>query len=462
MIKSAKDRKAGRGIGNSRRDIRRSGGCIRFLKALTAAACLAAVLLCQGCAAGSGASAGENGTASAEKTGAVRSGEAGAAGSEETGDAAAETRVIRVDMGDTADTGDTGDTAETAGTGMPPESGSSEEHAGDSSAGTQKPEKHTDAPETFSFLFAGDILFDPSYSAGTAFLTGGASGCFDAEALKMMREADVFVVNNEFAYTSGGTAVSKEYNFRTAPEHASILNDMGADLVLLGNNHTYDYGETGLLDTLDALEKAGVPYIGAGRNQEQAERPAVYDLGGFRVSLVNAESILFNNSPPAQSARGEKPGTFDCYRPEMLFEAVRKAKEQSDFCIVLVHWGSEGKTTPNEKQKILSKGAAEAGADLIIGGHPHVLQGIGSEGTVPVFYSLGNYLFHSGVQDTCLVEAVFRPDGKRLESLRFIPMQCRNLKVITLTGGEKERLLDYMRKLSPGVTLDEEGYLSFG
>ena len=316
------------------------------------------------------------------------------------------------------------------------------------------------ADGTFTITFAGDILMDPGYSAGDALTKRGAEGSFDEETLSIMRDADLFVVNNEFAFTSRGTAVSKQYNFRADPKNAQILKDMGADLVTLGNNHTYDYGEEGLLDTLDTLKAAGVPYIGAGKDLEEASAPAVYTIGGFRISLVNAESILFNSNPPAQCALEGKPGTFDCYRPEMLFEAVRKAKAESDYCIAVLHWGSEGKSTPNEKQLTLSRGAAEAGADLIIGGHPHVLQTIGRVGAVPVVYSLGNYLFHSGTYDTGVIQAVFRPSEKRLESLCFVPMQCRNMKVFTLSGSEKERLLKYMRSLSPEVKIDEDGIIT--
>lgn len=324
----------------------------------------------------------------------------------------------------------------------------------------ENPSMSSAADGTFTITFAGDILMDPGYAAGDALTKRGAEGSFDEEALSIMRNADLFVVNNEFAFTSRGTAVSKQYNFRADPKNAQILKDMGADLVTLGNNHTYDYGEEGLLDTLDTLKTAGVPYIGAGKDLEEASSPAVYTISGFRISLVNAETILFNSNPPAQCALEGKPGTFDCYRPEMLFEAVRKAKAESDYCIAVLHWGSEGKSTPNEKQLMLSRGAAEAGADLIIGGHPHVLQTIGRAGAVPVVYSLGNYLFHSGTYDTGVIQAVFRPSEKRLESLRFVPMQCRNMKVFTLSGSEKERLLKYMRSLSPEVQIDEDGIIA--
>ena len=313
------------------------------------------------------------------------------------------------------------------------------------------------ADRTYTITFAGDILMDPGYSAGAALTQRGAEGSFDEEALALMRGADLFVVNNEFAWTAGGTAVSKEYNFRADPKHVHILTDMGADLVTLGNNHTYDYGEEGLLDTLNTLDQEGIPYIGAGKTQADAERAMILTIGDFRISILNAEIILFNANPPAQTAVGDKPGTFDSYRPELLYDAVRRAKAESDYCIVVTHWGSEGKSTPNEKQLTVAKGAADAGADLIIGGHPHVLQGISHLGKVPVCYSLGNYLFHSGTYDTGVVQAVFRPSDRCLETLRFVPMQCRNMKVFTLSGAEKERLLNYMRSLSPDVQIDDDG-----
>lgn len=313
------------------------------------------------------------------------------------------------------------------------------------------------ADRTYTITFAGDILMDPGYSAGAALTQRGAEGSFDEEALALMRGADLFVVNNEFAWTAGGTAVSKEYNFRADPKHVHILTDMGADLVTLGNNHTYDYGEEGLLDTLNTLDQEGIPYIGAGKTQADAERAMILTIGDFRISILNAEIILFNANPPAQTAVGDKPGTFDSYRPELLYDAVRRAKAESDYCIVVTHWGSEGKSTPNEKQLTVAKGAADAGADLIIGGHPHVLQGISHLGKVPVCYSLGNYLFHSGTYDTGVIQAVFRPADRCLETLRFVPMQCRNMKVFTLSGAEKERLLNYMRSLSPDVQIDDDG-----
>ena len=313
------------------------------------------------------------------------------------------------------------------------------------------------ADRTYTITFAGDILMDPGYSAGAALTQRGAEGSFDEEALALMRGADLFVVNNEFAWTAGGTAVSKEYNFRADPKHVHFLTDMGADLVTLGNNHTYDYGEEGLLDTLNTLDQEGIPYIGAGKTQADAERAMILTIGDFRISILNAEIILFNANPPAQTAVGDKPGTFDSYRPELLYDAVRRAKAESDYCIVVTHWGSEGKSTPNEKQLTVAKGAADAGADLIIGGHPHVLQGISHLGKVPVCYSLGNYLFHSGTYDTGVIQAVFRPSDRCLETLRFVPMQCRNMKVFTLSGAEKERLLNYMRSLSPDVQIDDDG-----
>ena len=136
--------------------------------------------------------------------------------------------------------------------------------------------------DEISLVFAGDILFDDNYSIMVK-MKGRAGGGslveagFDAAILQEMRGADIFMVNNEFTYTTRGTPTEgKAFTFRAKPEHAALLSEMGADIVSLANNHVYDYGEISLLDTLDTLTAAGMPYVGAGRNLTEAVRPVYF------------------------------------------------------------------------------------------------------------------------------------------------------------------------------------------
>ena len=141
-------------------------------------------------------------------------------------------------------------------------------------------------------------------------------------------------------------------------------------------------------------------------------------------------------------------------------ESVRSAKENSDFVIVYIHWGTENTAEPDWLQLDQAPKIAEAGADLIIGDHSHCLQPIQYIEGVPVVYSLGNFWFNSREIDTCLIKAVIDENG--LQSLQFVPALQKGCTTTMLHGEEKERVLNYMRSISPKVTIDEEGFVFAG
>ena len=312
--------------------------------------------------------------------------------------------------------------------------------------------------DSFTIAFAGDILFDPVYTAGRKATSRGVAGSYDEKVLERMRGEDVFIVNNEFTYTRGGKRSGKTYAFRTDPRYAGMLQEMGVDLVTLANNHTWDYGEQGFLDTLATLEETGIPYIGGGRNLAEASRPKVFEAGGMKIAVLNATEIE-RTHVWTKAAEEQSPGVFRCFDPALLLEAVKTADAENDFVITVLHWGIEGQSLPDKRQQELAKSLKEAGADLIVGGHPHVLQSLGFADHVPVAYSMGNYLFHCGVYDTGILEAEFDPAKKALRSLRFVPLQSRDCRLVMLEGREKEQFLIRLRRISPGTEIDEEGFI---
>lgn len=287
--------------------------------------------------------------------------------------------------------------------------------------------KETAEPGKTRIVFAGDILFDSHYAIMASLLKRGQGieGGISADLLSIMRDADIFMVNNEFPYTNRGTPTAgKKFTFRADPKYASWLFDMGADLVSLANNHAYDYGEVSLTDTLDTLESIGMPYVGAGRNLEEAVRPVSFIANGKKFTFISATQIERLNPPDTKGATETSPGVFRCLDITKLLEVIGEARADSDYVIVYIHWGTEGTDKLDHWQTEQAAQIAAAGVDLIIGDHPHVLQPIGYVGEVPVVYSLGNYLFNSKSLDTCLVEAVFGTEG--LESLQFIPAKQEN------------------------------------
>lgn len=324
------------------------------------------------------------------------------------------------------------------------------------------PEEETPGePSRTTLVFAGDILFDDRYAvmAGMKARGGGIEGAISSDLLSVMREADIFMVNNEFPYTDRGTPVpGKTYTFRAKPEYVSYLKDMGVDIVSLANNHAYDYGEVSLTDSMDALSEAGIPYVGAGHNLSEAVQPVVFEINGVSIAVLSATQIERTANPESKGATETSPGVFRCMDPERLVGELRKADEEYDFVVLYVHWGTESIETPDHWQTEQAPLYADAGADLIIGDHPHVLQPITYAVQTPVVYSLGNFLFNSKTRDTCLVRATLL--GTELESLQFIPAVQENSRVHGVSGAEAERILSYMRKISPQAFIDENGYVT--
>jgi poly-gamma-glutamate capsule biosynthesis protein CapA/YwtB (metallophosphatase superfamily) len=201
----------------------------------------------------------------------------------------------------------------------------------------------------------------------------------------LLREADWTVLNMEGCISTRGAPLPKEYTFRAPPELAMHLRLAGVSMVSLGNNHSMDYGATALLDTMDYLWQAGVWWAGAGANRAVAAQPVYVDFGGLRVAFVCFTAVVPRGFPAG--ARTPGVATLDAVLPTM-----REVRANADALVVIPHWGDEGTTRPNAKQRRIARLLADAGATLIVGHHPHVVQGYERVGAAHVFYSVGNFI----------------------------------------------------------------------
>ncbi len=317
--------------------------------------------------------------------------------------------------------------------------------------------------ERVTFAFAGDILLDDEYAMMFHYRTRGSdiNDTFSAGLLERMRSADVFMLNNEFPFSARGTPTEgKTFTFRANPDNVEMYELLGVDIVSLANNHAYDYGEEALLDTFDTLERAGIPYVGAGRDIDEARKPVYFVANGIKIAVVSATQIERNAVPDTREATAASAGVLRCMDPSALLEVIAEAKASSDFVILYIHWGTESQAETDWLQDKQAPIYAQAGVDLIIGDHPHCLQKLDVESGVPVVYSLGNYWFNSKTQNTCLIEVGIGKEG--LEYLQFIPCVQENCRTWQLEGAKKDEVLDYMRGLSPNVHIDSEGYVTFG
>jgi len=316
--------------------------------------------------------------------------------------------------------------------------------------------------ERITFAFAGDVLLDDAYAMMFGYRNRGSdiNVTFLNGLLERMRGADVFMLNNEFPFSERGTPTEgKQFTFRAKPSNIELYGQIGVDIVSLANNHAYDYGEEALLDTFTTLESAGISYVGAGRNIEQAKSPLYIVANGMKIAIVSATQIERTSAPDTKEATATNAGVLRCMDPAALLEVIAEAAESSDFVILYIHWGTESQAETDWLQDQQAPKYAEAGVDLIIGDHPHCLQKLDVELGVPVVYSLGNFWFNSKTQDTCLVEVGINQEG--LEYLQFIPCRQEDCRTKMLDGSEKAEVLNFMRNLSPHVQIDDNGFVTF-
>lgn len=310
------------------------------------------------------------------------------------------------------------------------------------------------------FAFAGDVLLDDEYAMMFGYRNRGndVNAIFLNGLLERMRDADVFMLNNEFPFSDRGVPLEgKKFTFRAKPSNVELFEQMGVDIVSLANNHAYDHGEEALLDTFTTLENAGISYVGAGRNINEAKKPMYFIANGVKIAVVSATQIERISAPDTKEATAENAGVLRCMDPAALLGVIAEAKESSDFVVLYIHWGTESQEETDWLQDQQAPQYAEAGVDLIIGDHPHCLQKIDVVSGVPVVYSLGNFWFNSRTMDTCLVEAGISQEG--LDYLQFIPCRQEDCSTRLLDGDDKAGVLEYMRGLSPGVRIDDEGYI---
>ncbi len=306
-----------------------------------------------------------------------------------------------------------------------------------------------DSPVILSF--AGDVYFSEHSLA--SYDKKGISAYADEDMLALMNNADLFMLNHEFSFSLQGEPVEdKQYTLRTDPKYVRILQELGTDVVTLANNHVLDFGNAALSDTFATLKQAEIDYVGAGNNYQEAISPVVRTIQGQSFAIFAATRV----SPSADWYAGnKKAGVLQTYDPKGLNAAISEAEGTYDHIIVFLHWGIERNETPEDYQRTLAKGYIDAGADLVIGCHPHVLQGFEYYKGVPIVYSLGNYLFGNRTGDTLLLNAEFSRDA----SLKIQLIPCRRVDGVLTRIQEPDQLYRHLTEISYGAAVTHGGVL---
>ena len=279
------------------------------------------------------------------------------------------------------------------------------------------------------------------------------------EVAGLLAGADLAWVNLETAIAEARveSAPDKEYVFRSPPIAATLLASAGIDGASLANNHSLDAGVVGLERTIELLADAEVDHAGAGMNLDEAYAPTLVSIGSTSIAFVSISRVLPDASWTATASR---PGLASAYHPfvDDSIEAVANAAQLAEFVVVMVHWGVELAHCPEQYQLDLAEGWAVAGADLIVGSHPHVLQGVDKIGDTWVIFSTGNFAFPSAYSDDTTQTALFEVSitGEEVQ-LDVTPLRIVDGRPTIAGAGDRQAVLGTLNTRSWNVAFDSDG-----
>ncbi len=264
----------------------------------------------------------------------------------------------------------------------------------------------------------------------------------------ILESADITIGNLEAPFTKTGKPFEKKYTFKVPPEYAGSLKEAGFDVVTLANNHICDYGVESLENTIRTLDSINISYCGAGSNLSEARKPAIIDNNGFKTAVFGY-SMTYPSEFWATDTSG---GT--CYPQwNMMQNDIQKSDSLVDVVVVHFHWGSELSNYPKEYQKEWAHLAIDSGADLVIGHHPHVLQGMEIYKNRLIAYSLGNFSFssyNSNATESVILQTYFSTFGFLYG--KVIPIFVNNIEVAfqptILSGEDADTVIAHLRKFS--------------
>ncbi len=314
-------------------------------------------------------------------------------------------------------------------------------------------------PSTISIRLTGDLMM--ASFIGDYIESYGVNYPW-SEVAPVLREADLSIVNLETSVsTRGWTKKPEGYSFRSLPYTMEGLVNCGIDGAWVANNHVLDFGVDAFTDTLENLKASNIEWVGAGQNRREAEQLKILERNGIKVGLLALTEII---PYPEWVAEDDRPGiaplTADNH--EHLLQLIRAADRQCDVLLVSLHWGTEYVQQPHAWQVDLAHRMIEAGADGLVGHHPHVLQGIEFYQGKPILYSLGNFVFLKMYEicgKTSIFELQYSKDG--FQSGRVFPVWCNYCKANLHDPSDPigQEVIGILREVSRSfnVVIDDEG-----
>jgi len=305
-------------------------------------------------------------------------------------------------------------------------------------------------PATVELVAVGDIMLDRH--VGEVIEENSVHYPFEGEGIRvLLSQADIAFANLECPISDRGTRQDKGYEFRADPEVVDALVEVGLDVVSLANNHTGDYADLALADTMRLLTDANIIYVGAGHDLDEAHQARIVEVNGLRVAFLAYNEI----GPNYFAATRASPGSA-FMDPERMAADVEAARRMADIVLVSCHWGTEYIPYPSPTQEEVAQALADAGADLVIGHHPHVVQGMRYHQGALTTFSLGNFIFDQAFSEETSQGLALRCllDASGVKTVELLPVYITDCQPALMSPEEGAPVLERIM----GVT-EESGAL---
>lgn len=300
--------------------------------------------------------------------------------------------------------------------------------------------------DTLTIIAVGDLLFDLSPRTLIA-KQGGAAPL--AKVADLLKDADITIGNLEGPLSTKGTKVAGKPDnliFEAPPQAVESLTTAGVDIVVLANNHAMDYGAPAMQETLEVLARAGVAYAGGGMNKADAWKPAIVEREGKKVAFLSFTQRIPSYFLPTATSAGVASGKD----MRAVTAAIRAAKQQADYVIVSFHWGVEQAYEVNSQQVRDGRASIDAGADMVLSHHPHVLQAVEFYKGKLIAYSLGNFIFpYKTVEGrkSIILKASLGPHG--IADVTAVPVYLGDYgRPVVQTGASAAGILGKLKTIS--------------
>ena len=268
--------------------------------------------------------------------------------------------------------------------------------------------------------------------------------------------ADIVFSNLEAPFCNKGEPYPKNFVFKVPERHVNVLKAGNINMVSLANNHILDYGMSCLESTVQLLRKEKVYFAGAGTNFGNAHKPAIFEINNIKFAF-----FAYSMTLPKYFFATDSTGGTAYPKRKILKDSISYYNNKVDYIIVSFHWGQELTELPKEYQQNYAHLAIDYGADLILGHHPHVLQGIEIYKNKLILYSLANFVFASysnKASESILLDLTFSKDI--VKNIKVVPINVNNYQVrfqpMVMKGNEKSKVINYLNQISDELNKNKQ------